>query len=107
MQVTVGVDVSAYVTVSAAGDDVSPENLRRIAEGAQYSEIFKVDWDTASSLRVICVADETEGVLAEDMPIEPCYYDAGQLLHSFLKGFISLDAMEREGQRLLCMDPAP
>lgn len=94
MTMTIGCDLSAYATISLpAGTDLSEENLKAIA--AQIDEdgewggqdiAFVPDWETQSGLRVVRVGPDGEAPIVSDIPVDPGYYDAGQVLAAFLRG---------------------
>lgn len=102
MTMTIGCDLSAYATIHLpVGTDLSEKNLKAIA--AQIDEdgewggqdiAFAPDWETQSGLRVVSVGPEGEVPIISDIPVDPGYYDAGQVLSNFLRGFQKGDGIQ-------------
>ena len=93
-EIRIGKDVSAYATILVDLDHApTEEEVLEIAKAhheAENSTGLEVDWETQSGLRVLHV-EGTPGTpyLFEDLPVEPVYYDAGQLLETALGGALS------------------
>jgi len=94
MTMTIGCDLSAYATITLpAGTHLSEENLKAIAAQADEDGewggqdiTFVPDWETQSGLRVVSVGPAGETPIVSDLPVDPGYFDAGQVLASFLRG---------------------
>lgn len=86
--ITLGQDVSAYAVIAVpAGTDTSDANLSTIAKKAVEADtMFTPDWGTVCALRVVDVRTESGAYLREDVPVEPCCFDGGQVLRSFFSG---------------------
>ncbi len=86
--ITLGQDVSAYAEVAVpAGTDTSDTNLNVIARKAvEQDVVFNPDWGTVCALRVVDVRTESGKYLREDVPVDACCFDGGQVLRSFFAG---------------------
>lgn len=110
-EIRIGKDVSAYGTILVELDHApTEEEVLEIVRANQGNEELEVDWETQSGLRVVHVAGAPgSGYLFEDLPVEPVYYDAGQLLETALgrPGVVQLSARVfplLEAARFLRMD---
>ena len=98
LEVLFGQDLSAYAYADievpdGASEEQVVEAIRAYTQGAEFEElVFEEDWATVSSLRVASVKAGDRYII-EDMAIEPSPYDAGQVLHSWLKGRVPFDAV--------------
>ncbi|MBU9211664.1 hypothetical protein [Burkholderia multivorans] len=100
IHMTLGVDLSAYTTIELAEDtELTQEDLVAIARKAMEDGehngkdvIFEPDWGTESALRIVSVTADDEEVLA-DIPVDASPFDAGQVLVSFLRGHVPLQAV--------------
>ena len=94
MKIVVGQDLTAYAEIDVpAGTDLSDENLAKIANAAVEREMFDADWSSVNALRVVSVHDAEGSILKSDISIEPCNFDGGQVLRSFLKGYTEFGAL--------------
>ncbi len=110
-EIRIGKDVSAYGTISVDLDhEPTKEEVLEIVRAQEGDEELEVDWETMSGLRVVHVEGvESEAYLFADLPVEPVYYDAGQLLQTALGRPGAVARAERlfpllEAARFLCID---
>lgn len=105
---TLAVDVAAYCEVDLPDDTVMTEsNLKAIAseiftdytyKGVNYS--FDPDWSTEGALRIVS-AKQGDDVVAEGVPVEPCYHDTGTEFVSWLNGSQSLEQAIEASEAML------
>jgi hypothetical protein len=95
MRLTIGQDLSCYATIEIPEDtpltrETLGEIVHRVVEEAEWQgkEVeFETDWSTTCAARVVCVQDENQNYLVEDMAIDPSPFDAGQGLMNWLRGY--------------------
>jgi hypothetical protein len=93
LKLTIGQDLSCYATIDIPEDtpltrEALGEIVHHIVEEAEWQgkEVrFNVDWSTTCAARVVCVQDENQNYLVEDMAIDPSPFDAGQGLMIWLR----------------------
>lgn len=105
---TLAVDVAAYCAVDLPDETVMTEsNLKAIAsevfsdrtyKGESYS--FDPDWSTEGALRIVS-AKQGDDVVAEGVPVQPCYYDTGTEFVSWLNGSQSLEQAIEASEAML------
>lgn len=97
INMTLGLDVSAYCTIDVPEDtELTKENLiaiaRKAVEDREYNgkeAMFEPDWTTECALRIVEVVVNDEERF-RDIPVDASPFDAGQVLASFLKGHVPL-----------------
>lgn len=103
LEMTLGVDLSAYVTLTLPqGTDRSIENLKQIAKDAYENSafngeeiMFEEDWSTVDGLRIVSVTDNGQYII-EGVPVYRQDSDAGHALFKWLNGQSSLEQMVDE-----------
>jgi hypothetical protein len=94
-EVTIGQDMSCYATIQVPENtpltrEALTEIVNEILENCEWQGeevLFEEDWSTTRASRIVSIRDEKGNYLVEDMAIDPCPYDAGQVLQSWLRGY--------------------
>lgn len=92
LTITLGQDVSSYAEMKMeVPDGTTEKELTAVLQGMLVNDEFDAmpfneDRSTASSLRIVTALDQDGNFIAEDVPLEACPFDAGQILQLWLMG---------------------
>ena len=87
VELTIGVDLSAYTTVEVDVDSTEADALAAAVENLGDDSLhYEEDWGTANGMRIVFARDDYGEEICANIPLEASAYNGGAALADWLNG---------------------